>query len=81
MLIRADDLNVGPVAAVESTIVRSVTPANVDSVLVGGRFVKRDGELVGIDVGTLMREATKSAERIRQRAGGRLAQPNLEAAG
>jgi 5-methylthioadenosine/S-adenosylhomocysteine deaminase len=77
LLIRADDLNVGPLAAVESTIVRSVTPANVDSVLVGGRFVKRDGELVGIDAATLMRDATESAERIRQRAGGRLAQPNL----
>ena len=77
LLIRADDLNVAPVAAVESTIVRSVTPANVDSVLVGGRFVKRDGRLVGIDVARLMREATESAERIRRRAGGRLAEPNL----
>ncbi len=47
LLIRADDLNVGPLAAVESAIVRTVTPANVDSVLVGGRFVKRGGELVG----------------------------------
>ena len=36
LLIRADDLNVGPLAAVESAIVRTVTPANVDSVLVGG---------------------------------------------
>jgi cytosine/adenosine deaminase-related metal-dependent hydrolase len=77
LLIRADDLNVGPVAAVESAIVRSVTPANVDSVLVDGRFVKRGGRLVGIDAAKLMRDATESAERIRQRAGGRLAQPNL----
>jgi len=77
LLIRADDLNVGPVAAVESAIVRTVTPANVDSVLVGGQFVKRGGALVGIDVAKLMRDATESAERIRQRAGGRLAQPNL----
>ena len=77
VLIRADDLNVGPPAAVESTIVRSVTPANVDSVLVGGRFVKRGGELVGIDAAALMRAAAESADRIRQRAGGRLAQPNL----
>ena len=77
LLIRADDLNVGPLAAVESAVVRSVTPANVDSVLVGGRFVKRGGALVGIDVARLMRDATESAERIRRRAGGRLAQPNL----
>ena len=77
LLVRADDLNVGPLAAVESAIVRAVTPANVDSVLVGGRFVKRGGELVGIDAAALMRDANESAERIRQKAGGRLAQPNL----
>ena len=77
LLIRADDLNVGPLAAVESAIVRTVTPANVDSVLVGGRFVKRGGQLVGIDAAALMRDATESAERIRRKAGGRLAQPNL----
>ena len=77
LLIRADDLNVGPLAAVESAIVRTVTPANVDSVLVAGRFVKRGGELVGIDAAARMRDATESAERIRRKAGGRLAQPNL----
>ena len=80
LLIRADDLNVGPLAAVESAIVRAVTPANVDAVLVDGRWVKRGGELVGIDAARLMRDATDSAERIRQRAGGRLAAPNLEPA-
>lgn len=73
ILVRATDLNVAPLAAVESAIVRAVTPANVDSVLVGGRWVKRSGELVGIDAGEVVREATASAEAIRQRAGGRLA--------
>ena len=77
LLIRADDLNVGPLAAVESAIVRAVTPANVDSVLVGGRFVKRGGELVGIDAAVLVRAAAAAADGIRERAGGRLAQPNL----
>lgn len=77
LLIRADDLNVGPLAAVESAIVRAVTPANVDSVLVGGRFVKRGGELVGIDAAALMRAASESARRIRQQAGGRLGKQNL----
>jgi cytosine/adenosine deaminase-related metal-dependent hydrolase len=77
LLIRADDLNVGPLAAVESAIVRTVTPANVDSVLVGGRFVKRGGQLLGIDAAALMQAASDSAARIRERAGGRLGQPNL----
>ena len=34
-------------------------------------------ELVGIDAAALMRDANESAERIRGKAGGRLAQPNL----
>ncbi len=73
LLVRAGDINVAPLAAVESAIVRAATPANVDSVLVGGRWVKRGGELIGIDVGEVVRDATASAEQIRERAGGRLA--------
>jgi cytosine/adenosine deaminase-related metal-dependent hydrolase len=77
LLVRADDLNVAPLAAVESALVRTVTPANVDSVLVGGRFVKRDGQLVGIDGPAVVRAATEAAERIRERAGGRLASEHV----
>jgi cytosine/adenosine deaminase-related metal-dependent hydrolase len=79
LLIRADDLNVAPVAAVESAIVRTVTPANVDSVLVGGKFVKRHGDLLGLDRAAIVRDATESADRIRLRAGGRLARQNVAA--
>lgn len=72
VLIRADDLNVAPVVHLESTVVRSVTPANVDAVMVDGRWVKRDGELIGVDRTRIVREASEAAERIRRRAGGRL---------
>lgn len=77
VLVRADDLNVAPVAAVESAVVRSVTPANVDTVLVGGRIVKRGGELLGFDAGSIVAAAAEAAAGIRQRAGGRLAQLDL----
>jgi 5-methylthioadenosine/S-adenosylhomocysteine deaminase len=77
VLIRADDLNVAPVAAVESTLVRSATPANVDTVLVGGRIVKRAGELVDIDRASIVKAASEAAQRVRERAGGRVARPNL----
>ncbi len=77
LLVRAQDINVAPLAAVESAIVRAVTPANVDSVLVDGRFVKRAGELVGIDVAAVVRDATAAAEKIRERAGGRLSVEHL----
>jgi cytosine/adenosine deaminase-related metal-dependent hydrolase len=72
ILIRADDLNVAPLADVESTVVRSVTPANVDTVLVDGRALKRGGEPLAWDVRAVVRDAEASADRIRRRAGGRL---------
>src|SRR5690606_34580012 len=73
ILVRARDINVAPVADVESTIVRSVTPANVDSVMINGRFLKRDGRLIAHDVERIVGQAEESALAIRARAGGRLA--------
>ncbi|MDB5596160.1 MAG: 5-methylthioadenosine/S-adenosylhomocysteine deaminase [Hyphomicrobiales bacterium] len=73
ILLRADDLNMVPFANVDCAIVRSATPANVDSVIVDGRVVKRGGRLTGVDVEAVKRAAAASAYAIRQKAGGRLA--------
>ncbi len=73
ILIRRHDINVAPVVDLEATIVRSVTPANVDTVLVDGRVLKRRGELVAFDVDEVVRNAEASALAVRDRAGGRLA--------
>jgi 5-methylthioadenosine/S-adenosylhomocysteine deaminase len=75
ILIRRHDVNVAPVVDLEATIVRSVTPANVDTVLVDGRVLKRGGELVAFDVDEVVRDAEASALAVRERAGGRLAPP------
>jgi 5-methylthioadenosine/S-adenosylhomocysteine deaminase len=64
LLVRAHDLNVAPVVDVESTIVRSVTPANVDTVLSDGRIIKRGGALVAADVAAVVRKAEESATKI-----------------
>ena len=73
ILIRTNDINVVPVANIETTVVQSATPANVDTVLVDGRIVKRHGKLVGYDVEKVVSEAKASSLRIRTAAGGRLA--------
>jgi 5-methylthioadenosine/S-adenosylhomocysteine deaminase len=44
-------------------------PANVDTVLIDGRIVKRHGKLV-YDVEKVVRDAKASALRIRSAAGG-----------
>jgi len=73
ILIRGNDINVAPVADIEATVVQSATPANVDTVMVDGRIVKRGGKLVAYDVEKVVRDAKASALRIRTAAGGRLA--------
>jgi 5-methylthioadenosine/S-adenosylhomocysteine deaminase len=72
IMVNAGDLNVAPVVDLESTVVRSVTPANVDTVMIDGRILKRHGEMVAFDVARVIREAEESAHEVRARAGGRL---------
>lgn len=46
------------------TLVSQANPSNVEYVLVAGRFVKRDGELVGIDLDRAARLAEEACERV-----------------
>lgn len=64
LLVRKHDLNVAPVGDPLSTVVRSVTPANVDTVIIDGRMVKQGRELLHVDVPEVVRNAERSAERI-----------------
>ena len=75
ILIRGSDVNIAPIANVETTVVQAAAPANVDTVLVDGHIVKRSGKLVAYDVERIVREAKASAQRVRTAAGGRLAPP------
>jgi cytosine/adenosine deaminase-related metal-dependent hydrolase len=73
IMVRTNDLNIAPLAQIEATIVQSATPANVDAVMVDGRFIKRDGRLLHYDVPKIVERAKESALRIRTDAGGILA--------
>jgi 5-methylthioadenosine/S-adenosylhomocysteine deaminase len=64
LLLRKHDLNVAPVGDPMSTVVRAVTPANVDTVIIDGRVVKKGGQLLHVDVAEVVRNAERSAERI-----------------
>jgi cytosine/adenosine deaminase-related metal-dependent hydrolase len=68
LLVRGGDLNVAPVGDPESTVVRAVTPANVDTVIVDGRVLKRAGRLTHVDVPQLVAEAEAAAVRVLERA-------------
>jgi 5-methylthioadenosine/S-adenosylhomocysteine deaminase len=50
-------------------LVQHGQPADVDTVLVDGRILKRDGRLVGVDPVQLSHEAAAAQKAIRERSG------------
>ncbi|MGX1908332.1 amidohydrolase family protein [Streptomyces phaeochromogenes] len=69
ILLRADDLTVFPVTDPVATAVSAGHPGLVDTVLVAGRVVKRDGVLVGVDLAALRTRLLESRNRIAAAAG------------
>lgn len=69
ILLRADDPTVFPVTSPVGTIVSAGHPGLVDTVLVAGRVVKRDGRLVGVDLPALQARLLASRRRIAAAAG------------
>jgi cytosine/adenosine deaminase-related metal-dependent hydrolase len=57
-------LNVSPMADPVGCLVAQANPSNVQHVLVSGRFVKRDGELVGLDLDRAIGLAERASERV-----------------
>jgi 5-methylthioadenosine/S-adenosylhomocysteine deaminase len=64
VLLRADDLNLLPVVDAVRSIVLHAGIANVDTVVVAGRVVKRGGTLLYRDLARRKRELAESSRRI-----------------
>lgn len=69
ILLRADDLTMFPLNHPAGAIVSAGHPGLVDTVLVAGRVVKRDGALVDVDLPTLRARLLESRDRIAAAAG------------
>ena len=69
ILLRTDDLTMFPVTDPAGSIVSAGHPGLVDTVLVAGQVVKRDGELVGVDLSALRARLLASRDRIAAAAG------------
>jgi 5-methylthioadenosine/S-adenosylhomocysteine deaminase len=80
ILLRTTDLNIAPLAQIETTIVQSAMPINVDTVMVDGRVIKRGGRLLHVDVPDIVHRAERSALQVRNAAGSWL-KPVSDAAG
>ncbi len=68
-LIRATDANLAPCADPAAVLVNAGSPANVATVIVDGRVLKRDGRLVADDAREIAREATATLRSLCLRAG------------
>lgn len=63
-IINLDRLHTTPAPDLISTIVYSATPAEVETVIIDGQVVMRDGELTTIDEREVIREAREEAAKI-----------------
>jgi 5-methylthioadenosine/S-adenosylhomocysteine deaminase len=68
IMVGTRDINIGPFTEPAYMLVDSAQATNVDTVLVDGRILKRNGKLAAIDAGKLMEEASAASQGVRQRA-------------
>jgi 5-methylthioadenosine/S-adenosylhomocysteine deaminase len=68
IMINARDINMVPFTEPAYMLVDAAQPANVDTVIVDGRVLKRSGKLTSIDVPQLVEEASAASKAALARA-------------
>ena len=69
ILLRMDQINVMPVNNVYGAVVLAMDTSNVDTVIIGGKIMKRQGKLVGVDLDRIRRQAQQSRDFLVAKAG------------
>jgi 5-methylthioadenosine/S-adenosylhomocysteine deaminase len=69
VMLRTDAINVTPLNNAYAAVVLAMDTSNVDTVLIAGQVRKRAGQLVGVDLNRIRREAQASRDYIVQKAG------------
>jgi 5-methylthioadenosine/S-adenosylhomocysteine deaminase len=64
ILLRTDRLNVMPMNNAIGAVVTSMGPQNVDTVLIAGKVMKRNGQLIGVDLPRLVRLGEEARDRL-----------------
>ena len=64
VMLRADDMNMMPAHDLVGCVVMQASPANVDTVMIAGRIVKRSGKLLFNNLQNKMAALQSSGERI-----------------
>ena len=63
ILLRTDRLNVMPMNNAVGAVVTSMGPQNVDTVLIAGKVMKRNGKLVGVDMNRIAKLGREAQAR------------------
>jgi cytosine/adenosine deaminase-related metal-dependent hydrolase len=69
IMLRTDTINVMPLNNAAGAVVTLMDTSNVDTVFIGGKLMKRNGQLVGVDIARIRREAEASRLAVLMRAG------------
>jgi 5-methylthioadenosine/S-adenosylhomocysteine deaminase len=69
ILVRTDQINVAPFIDPVATVVICADTSNIDSVFVAGRAVKRNGQLVGVDMARMVRLVESSRDYLLSQSG------------
>jgi cytosine/adenosine deaminase-related metal-dependent hydrolase len=64
VMLRGDDINMVPAHDIIACVVTQASPANVDTVMIAGRVVKRNGKLLFVGLREKLIELQRSGERI-----------------
>src|SRR5262245_11040972 len=69
ILVRTDELNIGPLNVADGQLVLAAQPRNVEAVWIDGVQKKRDGELVGLTPSELVNAARDAVAGLSDRIG------------
>jgi len=69
IMLRMDQINVMPVNNVYGAVVLGMDTSNIDTVIIGGKIVKRQGKLVGVDLDRIRRQVQQSRDYLVAKAG------------
>lgn len=69
IMVNTRAVNLGVFTEPAHLLVEAAQPANVDTVMIDGRIVKRAGQLTGIDAGEVIDAAARAYAALRQRSG------------
>ncbi len=72
IMLRTDRLNVTPLNDPATAVVAGMDTGNVDTVLIGGRIMKRHGKVLDVDWPAVMRMAAESRDFLIEKSGFKL---------